>query len=213
MREAVRDPLPFARDARFVRMTQCCALLAPTELRNARLPGIVARLRFSNDSDARESQTIVRADGSHVAACPQCKRAVKVRKRLLLVLPNGDKYLYVCPDCGSTCGETIEIAASASARQVLTEISLRAAGLYEPRSGFHRKLGSALNGSRVETKPLAGRRTKSRAGSSGKCPTLSQTTIAPLRSWGAINSMMGNSGEPGETVHQQKIVRPGRRSL
>ena len=41
-------------------------------------------------------------------ACPQCKRAVKVRKRLLLVLPNRDKYLYVCPDCGSTCGETIE---------------------------------------------------------------------------------------------------------
>jgi len=32
----------------------------------------------------------------------------KVRKRLLLVLPQGDKYLYVCPDCGSTCGETIE---------------------------------------------------------------------------------------------------------
>ena len=41
-------------------------------------------------------------------ACPKCKRAVKVRKRLLLVLPQGDKYLYVCPDCGSTCGETIE---------------------------------------------------------------------------------------------------------
>jgi uncharacterized Zn finger protein len=41
-------------------------------------------------------------------ACPKCKRAVPVRKRLLLVLPQGDKYLYVCPDCGSTCGETIE---------------------------------------------------------------------------------------------------------
>ena len=41
-------------------------------------------------------------------ACPKCKRAVKVRKRLLLVLPQGDKYLYVCPDCGSICGETIE---------------------------------------------------------------------------------------------------------
>ena len=41
-------------------------------------------------------------------ACPKCKRAVPVRKRLLLVLPQGDKYLYICPDCGSTCGETIE---------------------------------------------------------------------------------------------------------
>jgi len=41
-------------------------------------------------------------------ACPHCKRAVKVRERLLLVLPQGDKYLYLCPDCGSTCGETIE---------------------------------------------------------------------------------------------------------
>lgn len=41
-------------------------------------------------------------------ACPQCKRAVQVRKRLLLVLPEGDKYEYLCPHCGSTCGDTIE---------------------------------------------------------------------------------------------------------
>ena len=41
-------------------------------------------------------------------ACPKCRVAVPVRKRLLLVLPNGDKYEYVCPQCGSTCGETIE---------------------------------------------------------------------------------------------------------
>ncbi len=41
-------------------------------------------------------------------ACPKCKRAVPVRKRLLLVLPEGDKYEYVCPDCASTCGSTIE---------------------------------------------------------------------------------------------------------
>ena len=30
-------------------------------------------------------------------ACPKCNRAVKVRKRLLLILPEGDKYEYVCP--------------------------------------------------------------------------------------------------------------------
>jgi predicted RNA-binding Zn-ribbon protein involved in translation (DUF1610 family) len=41
-------------------------------------------------------------------ACPKCGRAVQVRKRLLLVLPEGDKYEYVCPDCGSTCGSTIQ---------------------------------------------------------------------------------------------------------
>jgi DNA-directed RNA polymerase subunit RPC12/RpoP len=43
-------------------------------------------------------------------ACPKCRVAVPVRKRLLLVLPNGDKYEYVCPQCGSTCGDTIEPA-------------------------------------------------------------------------------------------------------
>ena len=41
-------------------------------------------------------------------ACPKCKRAVPVRKRLLLVLPEGDKYEYLCPQCGSTCGTTVE---------------------------------------------------------------------------------------------------------
>ena len=41
-------------------------------------------------------------------ACPKCRRAVQVRKRLLLVLPEGDKYEYLCPQCGSTCGSTVE---------------------------------------------------------------------------------------------------------
>jgi uncharacterized Zn finger protein len=49
-------------------------------------------------------------------ACPQCRRAVKVRKHLLLVLPQGDKYLYLCPDCGSTCGETIETPTPVNSR-------------------------------------------------------------------------------------------------
>jgi len=50
-------------------------------------------------------------------ACPKCKRAVPVRKRLLLVLPEGDKYEYVCPYCASTCGTTVE---SAGERRSLT---------------------------------------------------------------------------------------------
>jgi hypothetical protein len=41
-------------------------------------------------------------------ACPKCMRAVAVRKRLLLILPEGDKYEYICPHCGSTCGSTVQ---------------------------------------------------------------------------------------------------------
>lgn len=39
--------------------------------------------------------------------CPRCRRAVRVRKRLLLVLPEGDKYEYLCAVCSSTVGTKI----------------------------------------------------------------------------------------------------------
>ena len=37
--------------------------------------------------------------------CPTCRRAVPVRKRLLLVLAEGDKYDYSCVYCGTSCGD------------------------------------------------------------------------------------------------------------
>lgn len=37
--------------------------------------------------------------------CPNCKKAVPVRKRLLLVLSNGDKYDYSCVFCGTSVGD------------------------------------------------------------------------------------------------------------
>lgn len=36
--------------------------------------------------------------------CPQCNRAVPVRKRLLLILPEGDKYEYLCALCSTSVG-------------------------------------------------------------------------------------------------------------
>ena len=36
--------------------------------------------------------------------CPRCRRATPVRKKLLLVLPSGNKYDYVCAECGATVG-------------------------------------------------------------------------------------------------------------
>ena len=40
--------------------------------------------------------------------CPQCRRAVPVRKRLLLVLAEGDKYDYSCVYCGTSVGDKLD---------------------------------------------------------------------------------------------------------
>ncbi len=40
--------------------------------------------------------------------CPKCKRAMPVRERLLLVLPEGDKYEYLCARCGTSVGDKID---------------------------------------------------------------------------------------------------------
>ena len=40
--------------------------------------------------------------------CGKCRRAVPVRKRLLLVLPEGDKYEYRCALCGNTVGDKLD---------------------------------------------------------------------------------------------------------
>jgi len=41
-----------------------------------------------------------------------------MRKRLLLVLPSGDKYEYVCTSCGAVCGDKIEPVAPRPRRYV-----------------------------------------------------------------------------------------------
>jgi DNA-directed RNA polymerase subunit RPC12/RpoP len=40
--------------------------------------------------------------------CPKCGMAVPVRKSLLLILPDGDKYEYRCQNCGGTVGDKID---------------------------------------------------------------------------------------------------------
>ena len=40
--------------------------------------------------------------------CPRCKQPVPVRKRLLLVLPEGEKYEYLCALCSETVGTKID---------------------------------------------------------------------------------------------------------
>jgi len=40
--------------------------------------------------------------------CPRCRQAVPVRKRLLLVLPDGHKYEYLCSFCSFSLGTKME---------------------------------------------------------------------------------------------------------
>ncbi len=40
--------------------------------------------------------------------CPRCKQAVPVRKHLLIVLPDGDKYEYRCAYCAEPVGTKID---------------------------------------------------------------------------------------------------------
>jgi hypothetical protein len=42
--------------------------------------------------------------------CGQCRRAMPVRERLLLVLPDGELYDYTCQGCNSSVGSKTERA-------------------------------------------------------------------------------------------------------
>ena len=48
--------------------------------------------------------------------CPRCREAVPVRKRLLLILPQGNKFDYVCTRCATICGDKIEPDSAAERR-------------------------------------------------------------------------------------------------
>ncbi len=46
--------------------------------------------------------------------CPRCRGAVPVRSRLLLALPEGDKYEYLCTFCSESLGTKLDIKAQPS---------------------------------------------------------------------------------------------------
>jgi hypothetical protein len=45
--------------------------------------------------------------------CPRCRRAGPVRRKLLLVLPTGNKYDYLCQTCGTSVGGKVDNDATA----------------------------------------------------------------------------------------------------
>jgi hypothetical protein len=57
--------------------------------------------------------------------CPKCREATPVRKRLLIVLPEGDKFDYICTRCGSIAGDKIERPAPPQTRPAYAAPPLR----------------------------------------------------------------------------------------
>jgi hypothetical protein len=47
--------------------------------------------------------------------CDKCRRAMPVRQRLLLVLPDGELYDYTCQGCNSSIGSKTEKAGTGPA--------------------------------------------------------------------------------------------------
>ena len=58
--------------------------------------------------DGRGAQGMFRELEATELYCPNCRQAVPVRKRLLLILPDGDKYEYLCARCSGSVGTKVD---------------------------------------------------------------------------------------------------------
>jgi len=64
--------------------------------------------RYSGRKNPVGSKDIYEEFDATELYCQRCKQAVPVRKRLLLVLPEGDKYEYLCAFCSATVGTKMD---------------------------------------------------------------------------------------------------------
>jgi ssDNA-binding Zn-finger/Zn-ribbon topoisomerase 1 len=55
-------------------------------------------------SERKEGSGVFKEFDATQLYCPKCRAAMPVRKRLLLVLPEGDKYEYKCANCAESLG-------------------------------------------------------------------------------------------------------------
>lgn len=75
-------------------------------------PRAMARrgMRRQPSHEAQEEQfSALRAS---LLYCPKCQTATPARERLLLVLPTGNLYEYLCVQCGTSTGEKTDQAQS-----------------------------------------------------------------------------------------------------
>ena len=94
-------PLPFpVQDGAGIRR-RYIALAMKLDLKKYMNPGL------SNSSGQKRADMYREFDATELY-CPRCRQAVPVRKRLLLVLPEGDKFEYLCAFCSATVGTKLD---------------------------------------------------------------------------------------------------------
>ena len=70
--------------------------------------------RPSGRGGADEKQASYREFEATELYCPRCKQAAPVRSRILLALPEGDKYEYLCAYCSTSLGTKLDKVAQPS---------------------------------------------------------------------------------------------------
>ncbi len=63
--------------------------------------------RFPAGGSARDGSMYKELEATELY-CPRCRQAGPVRKRLLLVLPEGDQYEYLCARCNESVGSKMD---------------------------------------------------------------------------------------------------------
>ncbi len=69
--------------------------------------GLFDFVGMNNEPPTRQEEAFEQFEAKELY-CPECGRAVPVRKSLLRILPSGDKYEYRCQHCGGTVGDKID---------------------------------------------------------------------------------------------------------
>lgn len=64
--------------------------------------------RYAKPSGGNRQASMFKELDATQLYCQKCQQAVPVRKRLFLVLPEGDKYEYRCAFCGESVGMKLD---------------------------------------------------------------------------------------------------------
>jgi hypothetical protein len=73
-------------------------------IRQAWPPGLSPKSARSPRPDSSEQSDQFRSLNASLLYCPSCQAATPTRERLLLVLPGGNLYEYLCQHCGTSTG-------------------------------------------------------------------------------------------------------------